>query len=457
MGNTLTQMPGEIHIGPIVASHQQVIFVSCLFFSYIFSFVYYSRFLHSRNHTAKQIYIVIVANVFLWTSYTHWEVLQVYGYILFTFGFAKAFRKHWWMPVVNFAVILGMLSGAHIWRQALYSASLDKYQIDVTGVLMMLTVKLTSFAFDIRDAWVWIRRSASIVIMRQNQKKGPDIKQPNGEQLPPSEKNSRLPMVDNATKFGVLKKFPSFLEFAAYALLYPGVLTGPTVTFYEFRTFIDGSQFEKANFAKKALPGRKRRAFYCFVLALLMLAMYVGLGWKLSVSYMITDEFIRKPLWYRVSYLHFSNLVSRCKYYFAWIVAEGSYVIMGLGYRRSTSGKALWDRLENVNPLRLESSPDFRFLLSTWNICVTQWLNIYVYRRLQKYYGKEKSSIRATIITNFISAFWHGFYPGYYLMFISVGWMTVASRSKCVVELYCNLSSIYVECSGVQKCHLAFW
>lgn len=411
----------EIAVGPISVTVQQLVLVSCLFGSYLFSFIYYWKLLKSKNHHVKHLYVAAVANLFLFACYSLVDVLQVYLYIVFSYSFTRAFRKQRWMPSVHFVVIMVLVSAAHLYRQFAPDASVDRYKVDITGVLMMLAVKLTSFAFDAYDSKAWKKRPLSPITL------GGALTTSAGK-LPLNEKQSKFPIVDNATKFAVLRKFPSLIEFLAYALLYPGVLTGPTISFFEYRTFIDGSYFSAADFAAKALPGRKRRALYLVASALFFLALHVGLQWKLPVAYVVEEEFMRKSLAYRLAYVHFSNLVARCRYYFAWMVAEGSYVIIGLGYRMSASGKPLWDRLENVNPFRIETNSDFRFFISAWNVCTNQWLNVYVYRRIQNYYGKERSSARATVITNLVSAFWHGFYPGYYLMFVSIAWLTVVSR-----------------------------
>lgn len=411
----------ELVLGPITVTTQQLALVSCLFGSYLFSFIYYWKLLKSTNHFAKHLYVTAVANLLLFACYSFMDVLQVYIYIAFSYCFTRVFRRQRWMPLAHFVVIMCLVSAAHIYRQFAPGASVDKYKADVTGVLMMLTIKLTSFAFDMYDAKAWKKRPLSPITP------GGALVDPAGR-LPQNEKQSKFPIVENATKFSVLRRFPSPLEFLAYALLYPGVLTGPTISFFEYRTFIDGSYFSAADFAAKALPGRKRRAFYLFASSLFFVAVHVGLQWKLPVAYVVEEEFMRKGLAYKLTYVHFANFVARCRYYFAWMVAEGSYAIIGLGYRMSASGKPLWDRLENVNPFRIETNSDLRFFISAWNVCTNQWLNVYVYRRIQNYYGKERSSARATITTNLISAFWHGFYPGYYLMFISIAWLTVLSR-----------------------------
>lgn len=49
------------------------------------------------------------------------------------------------------------------------------------------------------------------------------------------------------------------------------------------------------------------------------------------------------------------------------------------------------------------------------------WLRLIVYERVPKKYG--------TLLTFSLSALWHGFYPGYYLTFISGSLIVTAART----------------------------
>lgn len=58
--------------------------------------------------------------------------------------------------------------------------------------------------------------------------------------------------------------------------------------------------------------------------------------------------------------------------------------------------------------------------IDKWNISVQTWLRRYVYLRV--YTEKEmkenpKKANKAQMITFGVSAFWHGFYPSYYIAF----------------------------------------
>ena len=64
-----------------------------------------------------------------------------------------------------------------------------------------------------------------------------------------------------------------------------------------------------------------------------------------------------------------------------------------------------------------------------------QWLNTYIYQRLGK-------TFFANLTTYLVSAFWHGFYPGYYFTFLAGALYTALCRQiyrKCTWPLPAKL------------------
>jgi lysophospholipid acyltransferase len=120
---------------------------------------------------------------------------------------------------------------------------------------------------------------------------------------------------------------------------------------------------------------------------------------------------------YRLLYLWLSMLGNRCRYYFAWTLSEGSGIMAGLGFNGyDSSGNEKWDRLMNVDVLRIEFADTPRLLTTYWNFATANWLKNYVYLRQAKSI-QHKVPKWAVYLTNMVSAFWHGFYPSYYLSF----------------------------------------
>jgi len=120
---------------------------------------------------------------------------------------------------------------------------------------------------------------------------------------------------------------------------------------------------------------------------------------------------------YKMGYIMVSTTVERCKYYHAWILADAVCNMSGLGFDRS---KGTWDAVSNVHPFRLESSLNLKEILDNWNIGTMKWLRYVVY---------ERSPVHLrTNLVYMVSAFWHGFYPGYYITFFSGALFTTSGR-----------------------------
>jgi lysophospholipid acyltransferase 1/2 len=76
----------------------------------------------------------------------------------------------------------------------------------------------------------------------------------------------------------------------------------------------------------------------------------------------------------------------------------------------------------------------FKLILDNWNITTLVWLRRVVY---------DRAPFQKTFAVFLVSAFWHGFYPGYYFMFLSAALFTVVARQVR-----------FVTCSGKRRLNL---
>jgi len=138
---------------------------------------------------------------------------------------------------------------------------------------------------------------------------------------------------------------------------------------------------------------------------------------KFPVTYLLEDEFTQQSFFYKFIYIYVCCICIRCMYYSGWLLTELSCLIAGLSYNGHTAdGKIKWDRVTNIHPLEWELSQNFHDIIGHWNIGVIGWLKKYVYLRIRP--GQKPTTFNRTA-TFAVSAFWHGFYPGYYLFFLS--------------------------------------
>ena len=105
----------------------------------------------------------------------------------------------------------------------------------------------------------------------------------------------------------------------------------------------------------------------------------------------------------------------RYGYYSPFAFSDAAITACGLSYNGADPTKHQWDRVVCIYIWALETSASTAEILKLWNHQVHQWLKHYVQARVVtpgvKPGMKENMSVFA------VSAFWHGFYPFYYVMF----------------------------------------
>lgn len=122
-------------------------------------------------------------------------------------------------------------------------------------------------------------------------------------------------------------------------------------------------------------------------------------------------------------------------------MAEGACILSGIGFNGyNQDGSVRWDRVTNVSPIALETAQNSKEYLEAWNQNTNKWLKNYVYLRVTP--KGKKPGFGSTMATFITSAVWHGFYPGYYLLFITGGFVQLCGRCNIIGEnrLMCRLS-----------------
>lgn len=121
----------------------------------------------------------------------------------------------------------------------------------------------------------------------------------------------------------------------------------------------------------------------------------------------------------------------------------GICVMDGFGFQM-VKGHPTWDGVSNINVFGFLGSQDLGEATRNWNLRTQKWLSRYVYQRTHD----------SLLAVYFVSAFWHGFYPGYYCSFLSLGFGQFVNRltysrlylrvkdNYYLEKLYCVLSNI---------------
>eukprot|EP00007_Cunea_sp_BSH-02190019_P003717 CAMPEP_0174237496 /NCGR_PEP_ID=MMETSP0417-20130205/8402_1 /TAXON_ID=242541 /ORGANISM="Mayorella sp, Strain BSH-02190019" /LENGTH=509 /DNA_ID=CAMNT_0015316259 /DNA_START=69 /DNA_END=1594 /DNA_ORIENTATION=+ len=284
-----------------------------------------------------------------------------------------------------FVFAMTYMSLSHIYRMHVDYLG---WSLDFTGPQMVITIKLTTFAFNCFDA---TRPEAD---------------------LSKYEKERRI------------FQLPSLLEYYGWIYFFPGYLAGPSFDFSHYKSYCDKRVFE--------FPSTVFATLKSFVQSILCIVFVVFGDLFFPISYLKEDAFFTRPFYFRFIFVWVSTSLKRFNYYTAWGLAETAFIACGLGYngpvdpKDATKGHK-WNRVASYQLLDVEFAPNIRSTVMFWNMRTQQWLANYVYLRFPR---DAKNNVRgiAVLITNMLSAAWHGWYSGYAASFATAALYTTLAR-----------------------------
>mmetsp|Transcript_37512 Transcript_37512/g.49427 ORF Transcript_37512/g.49427 Transcript_37512/m.49427 type:complete len:542 (+) Transcript_37512:178-1803(+) len=339
------------------------------------------------------------------------------------------------MPGVVFAFVMIYMCAAHLYR--MYTDYMG-WSLDFTGPQMILCIKLTSFAYNYYDGKIGIAKlQKKIATLKENNRAGSNDRKIKGLER----------TVASQKKFAV-NGVPNLLEYLGYVYCFTTIMAGPAFEYADYIHAVDGSAYKPIfdghsngrtngtnghtngtdngvakggavnGYTKK--PSSVVPGLACLGLGLLCMAIHVVGSMQFPLMGVVAEEeFLKYGMVYRAAYTWIALLFIRFKYYFAWKVAEGSCIMAGFGfegYNEDGSVKG-WGGTSNMDILGFEFSGCVSENSRSWNKRTQGWLERYVYHRTN----------RSLAAVYFVSAIWHGFYPGYYLFFMSVPLLTYAA------------------------------
>ena len=180
---------------------------------------------------------------------------------------------------------------------------------------------------------------------------------------------------------------------------------------------------------KRKIPRSGTPATIKAVTGLLWIFAFLNFSKWYNSDSVLGDQYLKFGFPRRVWMLEMLGVTTRMKYYGVWTLTEGACILSGLGYKGvdPKTGKVDWNRLQNVNPFGVELAQNSRAYLENWNINTNHWLRNYMYLRVTP--KGKKPGFRASLATFVTSAFWHGFYPGYYLSFVLAAFLQTVAKS----------------------------
>eukprot|EP01130_Rhizamoeba_saxonica_P012391 TRINITY_DN5212_c0_g1_i1.p1 TRINITY_DN5212_c0_g1~~TRINITY_DN5212_c0_g1_i1.p1 ORF type:complete len:478 (-),score=70.76 TRINITY_DN5212_c0_g1_i1:44-1477(-) len=290
-------------------------------------------------------------------------------------------------PVIVMLWCYTYLSCMHIYRMIV---SPYVYEMDTTAPQMIITIKLTSLAWNIRDG------------------------QYEDKDLRPSLRSMK--MVRN----------PEQLEFWSYIFYFGGLLGGPAFQIREYIEFTDMTMFR--NCKDGVPPSTLLPTLSRFVQSLVCMGVHLSFSNIFPTEVLYTSEFSNFNFFYKWVYCVLAIVGVRMQYYFAWTLAESANILNGFGFNgfdETVDKNPKFDRLANVKIFGVEFSQNCRGVSTYWNMASGNWLKNHVYFRLL---DAGYTGLGPVFATNFMSAFWHGFYPGYYIHFTTAAFAVQVAR-----------------------------
>jgi hypothetical protein len=323
-------------------------------------------------------------------QWMHHVVAVVISYVIMLILPAK------WAKTAVPTFIMMYCTAGHLHRQFVNYFGCD---LDFRRSHMILAMKLYSLAYNVYD--------------------GDLIK--NGKETRATKKCAHL-AVDGV---------PGFIEFLGYAFNFSTILAGPSFEYKIYANACDGKNFyDEEGKPKGKIPSQVMPTLKPFLLSLMCMgAFVVGTG-KFPLldptdpqnftPVVITAEFLTKPWVYRFAYSWVALFFIRMKYYFAWKNAEGASNIWFAGFEGfdEDGNPKGWENSNNVDMFEFETASNVKTLSTVWNKKTANWLGRYVYMRTGG----------SLVATYGLSALWHGFYPGYYMFFLTIPLLTACER-----------------------------
>lgn len=299
--------------------------------------------------------------------------------------------------------------------------------MDITTICMMNLCKHSAFAYNYQDAFF---------TEEKENKTNTNVNKETKENEKENNNNNKENKIDNGSvsirRQNYLVQHFNFLEYFGYIYFYPTALMGP---FFEYKDYSD--------FLSEEADYKEISKHNCLLSSLksILLAMLFGLVYLIFKNYSTVNFYFNNfkenetlnffsikefensnskeiSFAYKILF-YFLMLFQKYKYFLAFFLSEGTCQASGISWNPSKNNN---DKVKNIEISVVENIFKINIgkYFQNWNISVHHWLKNYVFFRLYDNPEDYKNSVKmqkAKTITFIVSAFWHGFYPCYYVVF----------------------------------------
>ena len=211
------------------------------------------------------------------------------------------------------------------------------------------------------------------------------------------------------------KDVPNPIEYLSYIYHFPSVLCGPLTCFKDYVEFVNSPKVHDNHGLTREIFKKVAISVLCAIIYLVV-SPYVDVKFLKSKNFLVDTHILK-----RFFLIIVITTFVRFKYYIAWYSSDAIINACGFGFNGyDQSGRPKWDLATNVD-FGFETSLNVREATQRWNKMTHLWLKRLVHHRIPK-----KVSI---LVIYLLSAVWHGFYPGYYMTFLSGALFTYAATN----------------------------
>ena len=196
---------------------------------------------------------------------------------------------------------------------------------------------------------------------------------------------------------------PSLFDYYAYMFHFTGLLGGPTIFYNEYQSVV------------RSTPKASRwiEVIKTAIIGICGLLLFKVTNHFCSLDDLMDSSLRQYPLGLRLFGFVLVMFGMRGKYYGLWKLGESMCVLNGFG---EEGGE--WKGISNVDIIKFELANNYSTTARVWNRRIQRWLQMCIY---------ERSNFNQFFVF-MVSAFWHGFYPGYYIGFTLASFMTHVNR-----------------------------
>ncbi|KAI8805568.1 MBOAT, membrane-bound O-acyltransferase family-domain-containing protein [Cladochytrium replicatum] len=353
---------------------------------------------------AQHVFSVAVSSILCLSVFRISTLVQIFGIsvtswiLLIPAGLKSSAGGVW----THFAIVMCWLVSNHFYYQVITT---EKSRFDDTIPMMIVCIKLTSFAWSLHDG---TKASEDLI-----------------EELR-----------DCAVRVN-----PDLLEYLGYVYFFSSFMVGPAFNFQDYYKFV------RAQPPFTDIPSRTRSVMRVTGIGLICMISYVLLAPMVSYDAYLRHGMKNLPFILRNVMVVVACFTARLKYYLSWKLSEASCIMTGIAYNgkrkqdpnekvdtrpafvQYLSDKADehdWNRVRGCDIRGIEYAQNIKVLLDNWNMGTQRWLRSSVYLRLVDKDGKSNAA--KTTLTFILSALWHGIRPGYYIFFGSLSLLVMVGR-----------------------------